>query len=118
MTTYRTDNIQHEYEVAENSELPREISHGYAVGRSLGYEHVTLLNWAGGDTLHNVTVIVPRKSMKAIALLWTRADRARRLRVPESGQSSRVDRGRAKQHLRARHRQDPLLRGGLAYVWR
>ena len=79
MTTYRTDNIQHEYEVAENSELPREISQGYAVGRSLGYEHVTLLKtetWAGGDTLHNVTVIVPGESTKAIALLWTRADRA------------------------------------------
>ena len=58
--------------------MARQTTQDHATGRSLAYEHVTLLKtetWLKTDTLRNVTVNVPRKSMKAIVLLWTRAGR-------------------------------------------
>ena len=65
MGTYRPDNVKLEYETMDNADLARQTTQGNALGRSLGYERVTLLKtktWSKGNTLRNVMVNVPRKT--------------------------------------------------------
>ena len=52
------------------------ISSGYSVGRSLSFEHITLMKttiWLADSTLINENINVPRKSMRGIVILFTKA---------------------------------------------
>ena len=74
--TYSLENIQLEYETIDNLDVANQISQTYNTGRSLSYEHVTLmktLNWAASSTLINENINLPRKSMKAIVLLFSKS---------------------------------------------
>ena len=74
--TYSLENIQLEYETIDNPDLANQISDLYSTGRSLSYEHVTLMktvNWSATDTVVNENINLPRKSMRAIVLLFTKS---------------------------------------------
>ena len=70
---YTLESLKLEYETIENPELAKQALSGYELGRSLTYEHVTLFRktgWSKDVTLVNETVNLPRKSMKAIVMLF------------------------------------------------
>lgn len=70
---YSLENIELEYETIENQELTDEVIAGYDVGRSLSYDHVTLMKtteWDKDSTLVNESINLPRKSMRAVVLLF------------------------------------------------
>ena len=70
---YTLESLALEYETLENPELAEQALSGYEIGRSLSYEHVTLLRkteWSKDSTLVNETINLPRKSMKAIVMLF------------------------------------------------
>ena len=76
--TYTLEDLQLEYETIENMDLANEIAEKYSIGRSLSYEHITLMKtvvWAAASTLMNENINIPRKSMKAIVLLFTKQSR-------------------------------------------
>jgi hypothetical protein len=77
---YTLWNLELEYETIENQSVADEISSMYSTGRSLvSYQHVTLMrtsNWAKSLTVVNENVNLPRKSMAAIVLLFTKQTRA------------------------------------------
>ena len=73
--TYSLENLELEYETILNTDLALEVSGAYSTGRSLSYEHATLMKtseWDKALTLVNENVNLPRKSMKAIVLLFTK----------------------------------------------
>ncbi|CAB4037264.1 Hypothetical predicted protein [Paramuricea clavata] len=70
---YTLKNIHLEYETIENEELAKRVNEGYETGRSLSYEHTTLLKttvWLKNATRFNETIDVPRVSMMAVVLLF------------------------------------------------
>ena len=70
---YTLENLELEYETIENLDLANEILTKYSTGRSLSYNYVTLMKtveWNKDATLHNETINIPRKSMKAVVLLF------------------------------------------------
>ena len=70
---YSLENIELEYETIENQDLANHTTEGYEIGRSLSFEHVTLMKtteWDKKSTLINETINLPRKSMKAVVLLF------------------------------------------------
>ena len=70
---YSLENIKLEYETIESPELAELANSEYEIGRSLEYEHVTQPlkeQWNKDETLKNLTINLPRKSMKAIVLLF------------------------------------------------
>ena len=70
---FTLEGLELEYETIENPELAEQALSGYEIGRSLSYEHVSLLRkteWSKDSTLVNDTVNLPRKSMKAIVMLF------------------------------------------------
>ena len=70
---YSLENIELEYETIENQDLANHTTEGYEIGRSLSFEHVTLMKrteWDKDSTLMNETINLPRKSMKAVVLLF------------------------------------------------
>jgi hypothetical protein len=70
---YSLEGLELEYETIESPDLASQALNGYEVGRSLSYEHVTLLRkseWNKDSTLVNETINLPRKSMKAIVMLF------------------------------------------------
>ena len=70
---YSLENLELEYETIENSDLTQQVLEKYTMGRSLSFNHVTLMKtveWDKDATLHNETINIPRKSMKAIVLLF------------------------------------------------
>ena len=75
---YSLENMELEYETIENQSVANEVSSLFASGRSLSYEHVTLMKttvWAAASTLINENITIPRKSMKAIVMLFTNTTR-------------------------------------------
>ena len=57
----------------ENQDLANNVMSGYETGRSLSYEHVTLMKTTEcnkDSTTVNETMNLPRKSVKAIVLLF------------------------------------------------
>ena len=59
-------------------DIANEIATLYSVGRSLSYEHITLMKtvlWAAASTLINENTNIPRKSMRSIVLLFTKQSR-------------------------------------------
>jgi hypothetical protein len=76
---YTLENLELEYETIENQSVADEISNMYSTGRSLSYQHVTLMrtsNWGKDLTIVNEKINLPRKSMAAIVLLFTKQTRA------------------------------------------
>ncbi|CAB4034093.1 Hypothetical predicted protein [Paramuricea clavata] len=74
VATYTLENIELEYESIDNAELAKTVESQFDTGRTLSFEHVTLLKtveWDKDDTLVNETINVPRKSMKAVVMLFT-----------------------------------------------
>ena len=70
---YSLENLELEYETIENLDLAEKVLENYSTGRSLSFNHVTLMKtveWDKDVTLHNLTVNIPRKSMKAVVLLF------------------------------------------------
>ena len=81
---YSLENIELEYETIENQELTDEVIAGYDVGRSLSYDHVTLMKtteWDKDSTLVNESINLPRKSMRAVVLLFKKKAPAREFRT-------------------------------------
>ena len=70
---YILENLELEYETVENQEFVNDVISGYVAGRSLSYEHATLMKtteWSSSSTLVNETINLPRKNMKAVVLLF------------------------------------------------
>ena len=69
---YSLENLL-EYETIENMDLAEKVLTEYSTGRSLSFNHDTLMKtveWNKDATLHNETINIPRKSMKAVVLLF------------------------------------------------
>ena len=74
---YKLTDLHMEYEIIESEDLVREVKDQYGIGRSLGYDYTTLLktlSWKKDSTREVIDVNIPRESMKAIVLLFTKAD--------------------------------------------
>ena len=70
---YSLENLELEYETIENLDLANQVLENYTTGRSLSFEYVTLMKtteWDKDAVLHNETINIPRKSMKAVVLLF------------------------------------------------
>jgi hypothetical protein len=71
---YTLENIELEYESIDNIGLARKVESQYNVGRKLSIEHAILMKkteWSKDSTIINETINVPRRSMKAIVMLFT-----------------------------------------------
>ena len=74
---YTLTNMRLEYELIESEHLAKDVKGTYAVGRSLGYDYATLLKilpWSKNGTREVIDINIPRKSMKAVVLLFTKKD--------------------------------------------
>ena len=70
---YSLENLELEYETIENQELANEATEIYETGKSLDFDHVTLMKtteWDKDSTLINETINLPTRSMKAVVLLF------------------------------------------------
>ena len=70
---YTLENLELEYETIENGDLVSDVLSNYSTGRSLSYNHVTLMKtveWDKDAILHNKTINIPRKTMKAVVMLF------------------------------------------------
>ena len=88
---YKLTDMHLEYEIIESEEVVREVvKDQYSVGRSLSYDYTTLLKtlqWNKSSTREVIDVNIPRKSMKAIALLFTKKDAKDREEFTYPGQT-------------------------------
>ena len=69
--------MQLKYEIIESEQLANDVRGGFALGRSLGYDYTTLLKtlpWSKDSTREVIDINIPRKSMKAVVLLFTKKD--------------------------------------------
>ena len=74
---YKLTDLHLKYEIIESEDLVRQVKDQYSIGRSLGYDYTTLLNsptWKKDSTRETIGINIPRKSMKAIVLLFTKND--------------------------------------------
>ena len=74
---YTLENIELEYETIDNSQIAVDITKRYMVGRSLSFEHVTMLKsveWGKDTTIVNETTNIPRVSMLGILMLFQEKD--------------------------------------------
>ena len=69
--SYTLEDLQLEYETIENMDLANEIADKY----SIGITFTKTVVWAAASTLMNENINIPRKSMKAIVLLFTKQSR-------------------------------------------
>ena len=72
--TYRLTDLQLEYDVIRSEGLANSVRGTYNAGRSFPYTYSTLLKtlpWAKGSTREVIDINIPRKSMKAVVLLFT-----------------------------------------------
>ena len=73
--TYRLTDLYLEYEVIKSEGLANSVRGTYNTSRSFPYNYSTLLKtlpWAKGSTREVIDINIPRKSMKAIVLLFTK----------------------------------------------
>ena len=73
MEGYSLENLELEYETIENQELANEATEVYELGKSLDFDHVTLMKtteWDKDTTLVNEPINLPRRSMKAVVLMF------------------------------------------------
>ena len=74
---YKLTDLQLEYEVIESKGLADSVRGTYNASRSLPYDYTTLLKtlpWAKGNTREVIDINIPKKSMKAVVLLFTKKD--------------------------------------------
>ena len=74
---YKLADMKLEYDVIESNQLVEEVKGKFNLGRSLGYDHTTLLkilSWSKDSTMQSIDINIPRKSMKAVVLLFTKKD--------------------------------------------
>ena len=74
---YKLTDMQLEYDIIESEDLAERVRDEYNVGRSLGYDYTRLLKtlpWGKDNTREVIDVNIPRKSMKAVVLLFTKKD--------------------------------------------
>ena len=74
---YKLTDLHLDYEIIESEDFVREVRDQYNVGRSLGYHYTTLLktlSWKKDSTREVIDVNIPRKSIKAIVLIFTKSD--------------------------------------------
>ena len=72
---YTLTDMQLEYEIIESEELADRVRGEFNVRRSLGYDCTTLLKtlpWSIDSTREVIDINIPRKSMKAVVLLFTK----------------------------------------------
>ena len=72
--TYRLTDLQLEYDVIQSEGLANSVKGTYNTGRSFPYNYSTLLKtlpWAKGSIREVIDINIPRKSMKAVVLLFT-----------------------------------------------
>ena len=72
---YKLTDMNLEYKIIESEDLAERVRGEYNVGRSLGYDYTTLLKtlpWGKDNTREVIDVNIPRKSMKAVVLLFTK----------------------------------------------
>ena len=72
---YKLVNIFIEFESILNKDLADKVRSDYRSGRQLWYDHITLLKsvvWKKDSIREDISVNIPRKSMKAIVLLFTK----------------------------------------------
>lgn len=82
---YKLSDLHLEYGVIESEDLVREVKDQYSIGRSLGYVYTTMLKtlpWNKDSTREVIDVNIPRKSLKAIVLLFTEKDTENRKNSP------------------------------------
>ena len=73
LATYSLENLQLEYETIESQSMANDVSSLFASGRSLSYEHITLMKTTIWEYMHVwENINIPRKSMKAIVMLFTK----------------------------------------------
>ena len=94
---YKLTDMHLEYEIIESEDLAERVRGEYNIGRSLGYEYVTLLKtlpWNKSNTREVIDVNIPRKSMKAVVLLFTKkgAGDSEEFVFPNLNQSKRYGR--------------------------
>lgn len=73
--TYTFENLELEYETIQNPYIASEVSGAYNTSSRLYHKHTTLMKiveWEKSLTLINENIDLPRKSMKAIVLLFTK----------------------------------------------
>ncbi|CAB4007386.1 Hypothetical predicted protein [Paramuricea clavata] len=71
---YTLENIELEYKSIDNNDLARKAEGPYGSERELSFEHTTLMKkseWDKNSTIINETINIPRRSMKAIVMLFT-----------------------------------------------
>ena len=74
---YTLTDMRLEYKLIESEQLAADVKGTYAVGRSLGYDYSTLLKilpCSKNGTHEVIDINIPRKSMKAVVLLFTKKD--------------------------------------------
>ena len=72
--TYKLTDLQLEHDVIKSEGLANSVRGTYNEGRSFPYNYSTLLKtlpWAKGNTREVIDINIPRKSMKAVVLLFT-----------------------------------------------
>ena len=72
---YKLTDMHLEYEIIESEDLAERVRGEYNIGRSLGYDYTTLLKtlpWGKDNTREVIDVNIPRKSMNAVVLLFTK----------------------------------------------
>ena len=72
--TYKLTDLQLEYDVIKSEGLANSVRETYNTRRSFPYNYSTLLKtlpWAKGNTREVIDINIPRKSMKAVVLLFT-----------------------------------------------
>ena len=60
--SYSLENLELEYETIENQAIANSVSSEYGSGRSLSYEHITLMKttvWPAASTLINENINIP-----------------------------------------------------------
>ena len=75
--TYKLTDLQLEYEVIKSEGLAASVRGTYNTERSFPYNYSTLLKtlpWSKDSTLEVIDINIPRKSMKAVVLLFTKKD--------------------------------------------
>ena len=74
---YKLADMKLEYDVIESNQLVEGVKGKFNLGRSLGNDHTRLLKilpWNKDSKMQSIDINIPRKSMKAVVLLFTKKD--------------------------------------------
>ena len=74
---YKLTDVQIEFGTIESTALAENVRSDYGTGRALGYDYITLVEtevWKKDSTRQSMTINIPRKSLKAAVMLFTKID--------------------------------------------